>query len=227
MIIGHTAEIYVGGTSAWPNALLSFTIALSIVAWLFVPWFYRLNPTSVNKVLELRFGGRLVSTWGAVLSILLQGGLKAVIWTDVFQSVTMLAGVLTILIKGLIIVGGFSEAFRLVGEVNRLTLFNCCHCLSRTFLRALPDLADFSWPLCTAEHSVVVYGLLSIGFAFVVKEMPGPITQVSISVAGAMFGPVLAIFLISGIRLFSWCNSQVSVNIEPNPCCIGVLVYWI
>ena len=52
MIIGHTAEIYVGGTSAWPNALIAFAISLLVVAWLFVPWFHQLKTTSVNKAGE-------------------------------------------------------------------------------------------------------------------------------------------------------------------------------
>ncbi|XP_077970231.1 sodium-coupled monocarboxylate transporter 2-like isoform X2 [Styela clava] len=37
------------------------------------------------------------------------GGMKAVIWTDVFQSVIMIVGMLAVLIKGIIVVGGFNE----------------------------------------------------------------------------------------------------------------------
>ncbi|XP_030839684.1 sodium-coupled monocarboxylate transporter 1-like [Strongylocentrotus purpuratus] len=51
------------------------------------------------------------------------GGLKAVIWTDVFQMCIMVSGLLAVIIKGSIDLGGFSNVLRIVGEGNRLNLF--------------------------------------------------------------------------------------------------------
>ncbi|CAG7724703.1 unnamed protein product [Allacma fusca] len=51
------------------------------------------------------------------------GGLKAVLWTDVFQAFVMLASVLVTLIIGLGDVGGLSEAWKLAGDAGRLEFF--------------------------------------------------------------------------------------------------------
>ncbi|XP_069104824.1 sodium-coupled monocarboxylate transporter 1-like [Argopecten irradians] len=52
------------------------------------------------------------------------GGLKAVIWTDVFQAVVMYTGMAAILIKGSIDAGGVSETWRIASENGRLNFFN-------------------------------------------------------------------------------------------------------
>jgi len=51
------------------------------------------------------------------------GGLKAVIWTDVFQAVVMTMGILAILIKGTMEAGGPSEVWRKADEGGRLNFF--------------------------------------------------------------------------------------------------------
>jgi len=52
------------------------------------------------------------------------GGMKAVIWTDVFQSVIIFVGLLVVVILGLIEVGGFSEMWRLNQEWGRIEFLN-------------------------------------------------------------------------------------------------------
>ncbi|CAH1788556.1 unnamed protein product [Owenia fusiformis] len=52
------------------------------------------------------------------------GGMKAVIWTDVFQSVIMLGGILTIVVMGIIRIGSVSKVFEICQEHNRLNLFD-------------------------------------------------------------------------------------------------------
>lgn len=49
--------------------------------------------------------------------------MKAVMYTDLLQMVIMICGMLAILIKGSIDVGGVSEVFRIAGEGERLELF--------------------------------------------------------------------------------------------------------
>lgn len=51
------------------------------------------------------------------------GGMKAVVFTDVFQSILMYGAVLAIVISGTIYAGGFSEIFRAADEGNRLELW--------------------------------------------------------------------------------------------------------
>ncbi|KAM7376232.1 hypothetical protein PAMP_005975 [Pampus punctatissimus] len=66
--------------------------------------------------------------WGIVLATGLvctlyttMGGLKAVIWTDVFQTVVMFAGQLAVIVVGIQQTGGVSEVWRKVWEGNRIS----------------------------------------------------------------------------------------------------------
>ncbi|XP_065842118.1 sodium-coupled monocarboxylate transporter 1-like isoform X2 [Oscarella lobularis] len=52
------------------------------------------------------------------------GGMKAVIWTDVFQGVVMMGGLLTIIIMGTVDVGGSARVFELCRNGSRLNFFN-------------------------------------------------------------------------------------------------------
>ncbi|XP_059145999.1 sodium-dependent multivitamin transporter-like [Physella acuta] len=68
--------------------------------------------------------------WGSILSIgavgtlyTTIGGMKAVIWTDVFQSVIMLAGILAIVIQGTLKVGGMSRVWEINEEWGRIKFF--------------------------------------------------------------------------------------------------------
>ncbi|XP_063399336.1 sodium-coupled monocarboxylate transporter 1-like [Mytilus trossulus] len=51
------------------------------------------------------------------------GGLKAVIWTDVFQTLVMLAGMLAVIIKGAIEVGGGYELWNIADRGKRIEFF--------------------------------------------------------------------------------------------------------
>lgn len=51
------------------------------------------------------------------------GGMKAVVFTDVFQSILMYAAVLAIIISGTIFAGGFPEIFRAADEGGRLEIW--------------------------------------------------------------------------------------------------------
>lgn len=51
------------------------------------------------------------------------GGMKAVLFTDVFQSILMYTAVLTIVISGVVKAGGLGEIFRAADEGNRLELW--------------------------------------------------------------------------------------------------------
>ncbi|XP_064614602.1 LOW QUALITY PROTEIN: sodium-coupled monocarboxylate transporter 1-like [Liolophura sinensis] len=48
------------------------------------------------------------------------GGMKAVVWTDVFQAVIMVAGLFAVIIQGAISVGGLGEVWRLNEEWDRI-----------------------------------------------------------------------------------------------------------
>ncbi|XP_077867326.1 sodium-coupled monocarboxylate transporter 2-like [Saccoglossus kowalevskii] len=48
------------------------------------------------------------------------GGMKAVIWTDVFQSIIVFTGLLAVIIKGTIILGGIQNAWRIAEDGGRV-----------------------------------------------------------------------------------------------------------
>lgn len=52
------------------------------------------------------------------------GGLKAVVWTDVFQSVVMVAGIITVSIVGSLHVGGIGEVWKINKARDRLNVFD-------------------------------------------------------------------------------------------------------
>lgn len=52
------------------------------------------------------------------------GGLKAVIWTDVFQSLIMISGLIVVVIVGSIEVGGFDKVWEINKEFGRLEFFD-------------------------------------------------------------------------------------------------------
>lgn len=51
------------------------------------------------------------------------GGMKAILLTDVFQSLLMYIAVLLVAVSGLIYAGGFSDIFKVADEGNRLELW--------------------------------------------------------------------------------------------------------
>ncbi|XP_015916103.1 putative sodium-dependent multivitamin transporter [Parasteatoda tepidariorum] len=72
-----------------------------------------------------------LSTWTSVLSIgtvctfySTIGGMKAVLWTDLFQSVLMFLAVFAVIAKGTIDVGGFSQVFDIASKGERIQFFN-------------------------------------------------------------------------------------------------------
>ncbi|XP_063771043.1 sodium-dependent multivitamin transporter isoform X2 [Pseudophryne corroboree] len=71
------------------------------------------------------------SLWGTVLTMGLVctlyttlGGLKAVIWTDVIQTMVMFAGQLAVIIVGTMKVGGMGEVWRVAQENNKISGIN-------------------------------------------------------------------------------------------------------
>ncbi|GFW25370.1 hypothetical protein TNCV_5089351 [Trichonephila clavipes] len=50
------------------------------------------------------------------------GGMKAVLWTDVFQAILMFAALFAITFKGLFLLGGIGKVFTIANEGGRLII---------------------------------------------------------------------------------------------------------
>uniref|UniRef100_A0A3P9Q786 Solute carrier family 5 member 6a n=1 Tax=Poecilia reticulata TaxID=8081 RepID=A0A3P9Q786_POERE len=130
-ILGAPSEVYAFGTQYWFLGC-SYFLGLLIPAHVFIPIFYRLRLSSAYEYLELRFNKMVriltgFDLWGAVLAMGLVstlytalGGLKAVIWTDVFQTVVMFAGQLAVIVVGANKAGGIVEVWRKAVNGSRI-----------------------------------------------------------------------------------------------------------
>ncbi|KAJ8278653.1 hypothetical protein COCON_G00057190 [Conger conger] len=95
-VLGVPSEAYRYGLK-FLYMCLGQTFSSVLTAYLFLPVFYKLGLTSTN-----------------------QGGMKAVIWTDVFQIIVMLAGFITIFIHGTVLVGGPAKVLEIANNGSRL-----------------------------------------------------------------------------------------------------------
>ncbi|XP_066264336.1 sodium-dependent multivitamin transporter-like [Branchiostoma lanceolatum] len=98
------------------NYMLQMVVYMGIV--LFAPALAIQAVTGLNVWISVVSMG-VVCTFYTTL-----GGMKAVIWTDVFQCVIMFAGMITVLIKGSIEAGGIARVFRVAAESDRIEFFN-------------------------------------------------------------------------------------------------------
>ncbi|ELU02543.1 hypothetical protein CAPTEDRAFT_196722 [Capitella teleta] len=141
IIIGSSAEVYSYGTKQWFGDLLGFAVAIIFAERLFVPWIFPLKLTSVYEMLyigtsiyapslalEAATGfptkASIPIMAAAATTYTALGGMRAVIWTDVFQSAILLCGVLAVITKGCMEVGGISEVFHYAQEEGRILGFS-------------------------------------------------------------------------------------------------------
>ncbi|MED6233246.1 Sodium-dependent multivitamin transporter, partial [Ataeniobius toweri] len=135
-ILGAPSEVYSFGTQYWFLGC-SYFLGLLIPAHVFIPIFYRLRLSSTYEVIYMGvvlYAPALAlnavtgfDLWGAVLAMGLVctlytalGGLKAVIWTDVFQTVVMFAGQLAVIVVGTSQAGGIAEVWRKAVNGSRI-----------------------------------------------------------------------------------------------------------
>ncbi|XP_078619973.1 sodium-dependent multivitamin transporter-like [Branchiostoma floridae x Branchiostoma japonicum] len=139
-LLGGPAESYTFGTQFWV-IIFSYFFTFPVCGQVFLPIFYRLELTSAYEVVYMGivlFAPALaieavtgLNVWISVVSMgvvctfyTTLGGMKAVIWTDVFQCIIMFAGMITVLIKGSIEAGGIARVFRVAAESDRIEFFN-------------------------------------------------------------------------------------------------------
>uniref|UniRef100_A0A8C5U412 Solute carrier family 5 member 8 n=1 Tax=Malurus cyaneus samueli TaxID=2593467 RepID=A0A8C5U412_9PASS len=134
-VLGTPAEIYRYGAIFCVFAI-TYGLVVLCSAEIFLPVFYKLGITSTYEYLELRFNKylRLCGTvlfiiqtasklqitgfdlWGAVVATgvvctfyCTLGGLKAVVWTDVFQVGIMVAGFSSVIIRAVVVQEGIGR----------------------------------------------------------------------------------------------------------------------
>ncbi|TSK13226.1 Sodium-coupled monocarboxylate transporter 1 [Bagarius yarrelli] len=137
-VLATPVEVYCNGAMF---VLISFGFVLmaAISSEVFIPIFYRLGKPST---FELMYTGVVIyapalalnhgmNLWGALISTGMVctfycalGGLKAVVWTDVFQVIIMLAGFLAVIVQSVLLQGGVSVIFNDSVQGGRLNLWD-------------------------------------------------------------------------------------------------------
>ncbi|CAF3550223.1 unnamed protein product [Rotaria sp. Silwood1] len=98
---------------------VSWAIASTVTALVFMPKFREMNFTSAYEYLEKRFD-RSVRMCASFAFSFGMGGMKAVIWTDVLQAIVILVGLLATIIQGIIAVGGIELTFSKASKGGRI-----------------------------------------------------------------------------------------------------------
>uniref|UniRef100_A0A6I8PF15 Solute carrier family 5 member 6 n=1 Tax=Ornithorhynchus anatinus TaxID=9258 RepID=A0A6I8PF15_ORNAN len=136
-LLGVPAEVYLSGTQYWFLGC-SYVLGLLLPAHVFIPVFYRLHLSSAYEVIYMGvvlYAPALALNavtgfhlWGSVLALgvvctfyTTLGGLKAVIWTDVFQALVMFLGQVTVIAVGAAKVGGLGRVWNVAAQHGRIS----------------------------------------------------------------------------------------------------------
>nr|XP_032834060.1 sodium-coupled monocarboxylate transporter 1-like [Petromyzon marinus] len=79
---------------------------------------------ALNQVTGFDLWGAVVSTGIICTFYCTMGGLKAVVWTDVFQVGIMVAGFASVIVRGVVVVGDLGHVFNVSSEGGRLNLLD-------------------------------------------------------------------------------------------------------
>uniref|UniRef100_A0A4W3KB03 Sodium-coupled monocarboxylate transporter 1-like n=1 Tax=Callorhinchus milii TaxID=7868 RepID=A0A4W3KB03_CALMI len=126
-VIGNPAEVYTYGIMFLMFAF-SWLFTMIVTCLIYIPLFYRLNIISTYEYLHKRFGPfvryQAVCCFLVYMVSSLIGGIKAVVWTDVFQVCVMFSGLLAVLIQGSIHFGGFRKIWSIAEDGGRLNFLD-------------------------------------------------------------------------------------------------------
>ncbi|XP_036386670.1 sodium-coupled monocarboxylate transporter 1 [Megalops cyprinoides] len=133
-----TAEIFVplfyrlGITSTYEYLEMRFNKAIRVVGTsmyiiqtaLYTGMVIYAPALALNQITGLDLWGVLVATGAVCILYCTLGGLKAVIWTDVFQMVIMLAGFVAVIAQGAVLQGGLTKIWDDARQGGRLNTFD-------------------------------------------------------------------------------------------------------
>ncbi|XP_046559505.1 uncharacterized protein LOC124268556 [Haliotis rubra] len=99
--------------------------ALGVLTYVFYMGIVLFGPAiALEAVTGFPQSGSIVLVASAAILYTAMGGLKAVIWTDVFQAFVMFAGMLAVIIKGTLDAGGINSVWTTAAKGGRLNFFS-------------------------------------------------------------------------------------------------------
>lgn len=119
---------------------------------------------ALNTVTGINLWGSVIATGLACTFYTSIGGMKAVLWTDVFQTIVMISGFLAVIIEGCRRLGGMDEMWRIAGEGGRLEFwdFDPDPTIRHTFWTIVVG-GTFTWSYSYGVNQAQVQRYLSCG----------------------------------------------------------------
>ncbi|XP_068084298.1 sodium-coupled monocarboxylate transporter 1 isoform X4 [Anabrus simplex] len=132
------------------------------------------------------------------------GGLKAVVWTDVIQTIIMFGAMILVAVKGSMDVGGAAVVWQRNLDSGRIELPNSMSTAMNSMAAVI--LEDFykpffAKPLTERQTSVlmkavvIIFGFVCVALVFVVEKL-GSVLQMAMSLGAITNGPSLGLFSI-------------------------------
>ncbi|KAJ8316536.1 hypothetical protein KUTeg_005908 [Tegillarca granosa] len=135
-VLGTPTEMYNNNTSYW-IAGMAMILTVIVTNHVFLPFFHNLNLTSAYELLYMGvvlYAPSLALNQVTGLSLELSivaiglvctfytalGGLRAVVWTDTFQTFVVMAGLIAIIVQGSIDLGGFEQVWNIADTGGRI-----------------------------------------------------------------------------------------------------------
>ncbi|XP_036149264.1 sodium-coupled monocarboxylate transporter 1 isoform X2 [Monomorium pharaonis] len=191
----------------------SVLFAIGIITWL--PIVIYVPALAFNQVTGVNV--HIVTPFVCIVCIFYTcvGGLKAVVWTDFFQTFIMFGSMLLITIKGTVDIGGLSLVLGRNLDSGRLE-FPTSLSTGLNSMAAVV-LEDFVKPFIKTPFTrkgadifmkltVVILGTICVALVFVVEQAGTHVLQLSISLGAITNGPSFGIFNMG--MLLPWINGK-------------------
>ncbi len=198
----------------YPGAATRLVAAVLTIFFLF---FYVLaqfiaGGKGMALVTGLPYGGALAIAVGIIMVYTWMGGYFAVAWTDLFQSLVMLVGIIWIFVACLIHLGGFSEANEAVARIDPtyLSVWGKGLANEGQWGKVVGAVLIFSvgymgWPhvvtrhmAMDSPHSARAAGAWSIGWNLLFVSAPYLVGIFAIVILPDLSDPEMAIFDVAG-----------------------------
>ncbi|XP_038057833.1 sodium-coupled monocarboxylate transporter 2-like isoform X2 [Patiria miniata] len=188
----------------------TFTVFLNMVIYMGIVIY---TPAlALNAVTDINLWGSVLAT-GLVCTVYTTvGGMKAVLWTDVFQMCVMMAGFLAIIIAGSMRLGGLGAVWQIAEDGGRIDFwnFNFDPTIRHTFWSILIG-GCFTWCTTYAVNQSQVQRYMTTGS---VKR-----ARISLGLAGAGMVIVASAACLSGLVMYSYyadkqCDPYTSNKIQ-------------
>ncbi|XP_036997907.2 sodium/iodide cotransporter isoform X4 [Artibeus jamaicensis] len=158
----------------------------------------------LNQVTGLDIWASLLSTGAICTFYTTVGGMKAVIWTDVFQVVVMLAGFWAVLARGAMLVGGPRQVLELAQNHSRINLMDTASTsINAMAAVTVEDIIKLRLPSLGPRRLMVIskglsliYGSICLAIAALSSLVGDGVLQGSFIVMGVLSGPLLGAFTL-------------------------------